>query len=146
MPSASTSNSPIAVIETVDPIILNVKVVEPRHFKCCCCCCLEDIPDTITDCVNGSLVDKDERALVVSLGFFSVVKLERPAQILVSGTEYNIPDKECIAAREDDPCTLFNAISFPVNEFSPYIPHGFGCGCSVPPPKKDRDSGGCGCK
>ena len=65
---------------------------------------------------------------------------------LLSGTEYNIPDKECIAAREDDPCTLFNAISFPVNEFSPYIPHGFGCGCSVPPPKKDRDNSGCGCK
>lgn len=144
--SNQSSNSPIAVIETVDPIILNVKVVEPRSFKCCCCCCIEDIPDKICESLNGSLIDNDSKALVVSLGFFSVVKLERPAQILVSGTEYNIPEKECIAAKEDDPCTLFNAISFPVGEFSPYIPHGFGCGCSVSPPKKEKDHGGCGCK
>lgn len=140
--STKTNNLPRAVLETVDPIVLNVNVVEPRHHNLCCCCCIDDIPEYVANGLNGRLIDRDDKALVVSLGFFSVVKIERPAQLLVSATEYNIPDKECIAAREDDPCTLFRAMSFPVNEFSPYVPQGFGCGASH---KKDKDNS-CGCK
>ncbi len=140
--STKTNNLPIAVLETVDPIVLNVKVIEPRHHNICCCCCVDDIPEHIKCKFNGRLCDRDDKALVVSLGFFSVVKIERPAQLLVSAVEYNIPDKECIAASENDPCTLFRAMSFPVNEFSPYVPQGFGCGVSH---KKDKDNG-CGCK
>ena len=138
-----TSTLPIAVIEVVNPIILGVKVLEPRNCNCCCCCCVEDIPEHIRSNVNGCLSSNEGNTLVVSLGFFSVVKIERPTQILVSATEYNIPEKECIAAREDDPCTLFRSMAFPVNEFSPYVPQGFGCGGY---PKKDKDNGGCGCK
>ena len=135
-------SQPIAVLETVDPIVLNVKVVEPRNCVCACCCCIDDIPESVLHTVNGNLCEKNEKALVVSLGFFSVIKIERPTQILVSGAEYNIPEKECITSSEDDPCTLFRAMSFPVNEFSPPIINT--CGCSVPvqrPPKENR----CGC-
>ena len=138
-----SSTLPIAVIEIVNPIILGVKVLEPRNCNCCCCCCVEDIPEHIRSNVNGCLSSNEGNTLVVSLGFFSVVKIERPTQILVSATEYNIPEKECIAAREDDPCTLFRSMAFPVNEFSPYVPQGLGCGGY---PKKDKDNGGCGCK
>ena len=139
--STQTNNLPIAVFEAVDPIVLNVKVIEPHHHKICCCCCADDIPDNIKCKLNGRLCDRDDKALVVSLGFFSVVKIERPAQLLISAIEYNIPDKECVTACENDPCTLFRTMSFPVGEFSPYIPQGFGCGIS----KKDKDLG-CGCK
>lgn len=138
-----SNSSPIAVLETVDPVILNWKIVEPRECNCLCCCCLDDLPDYVTNCVNGNLHDRNDRILVVSLGFFSVVKIERPAQIVVSATEYNIPDKECIAATEDDPCTLFRSMAFPVNEFSPPVINT--CGCSVPIPKKEQGRGGCGC-
>lgn len=138
-----STSLPIAVLEIVNPVILGIKVLEPVNCKCCCCCCVDDIPDPVKHQVNGCLTEEENNTLVVSLGFFSVVKIERPAQLLVSAVEYNIPDKECIAAREDDPCTLFRAMSFPVNEFSPNIPQGFGCGGS----KKDREGpGGCGCK
>ena len=139
--STQTNNLPIAVLETVDPIVLNVKVIEPHHHKICCCCCVDDIPDHIKCKLNGRLCDRDDKALVVSLGFFSVVKIERPAQLLVNAIEYNIPDKECVTACENDPCTLFRTMSFPVGEFSPYIPQGFGCSVT----KKDKDTG-CGCK
>ena len=138
----NAQSQPIAVLEAVDPIVLGVKVVEPRHFSCSCCCCIDDIPESVISSVNGHLCDRENKALVVSLGFFSVIKIERPAQILVSALEYNIPEKECITASEDDPCTLFRAMSFPVNEFSPPIINT--CGCSVPmnkPPKEPR----CGC-
>jgi hypothetical protein len=135
-----TNNLPIAVLEAVDPIVLNVKVIEPHHHKICCCCCVDDIPEHIKCKLNGRLCERDDKSLVVSLGFFSVVKIERPAQLLVSAVEYNIPDKECVTACENDPCTLFRTMSFPVGEFSPYIPDGFGCGNTH---KKDN---GCGCK
>ena len=141
--SQKTSNLPIAVLETVDPIVLNLKITEPHRCNICCCCCVDDIPEHIKNNFNGRLCNREDKALVVSLGFFSVVKIERPAQLLISATEYNIPDKECIAACENDPCTLFRAMSFPINEFSPYVPQGFGCGNSI---KKDKDLGGCGCK
>ncbi|MBQ3018613.1 MAG: hypothetical protein IJD89_06705 [Clostridia bacterium] len=135
-------SQPIAVLETVDPIVLGVKVVEPRIFQCSCCCTIDDIPNSVVSVINGSLCDRDDKALVVSLGFFSIVKIERPAQLLISATEYNIPDKECVTASEDDPCTLFRAMSFPVNEFSPPVINT--CGCSVPQPKPQKDNR-CGC-
>ena len=60
-----------------------------------------------------------DRYLTVSLGIFSIVRIVRPAQYLVSATEYCVPDKECVAPDEDDPCRLFHTMAFPVNEFSP---------------------------
>lgn len=140
-----TSNSttqPIAVLETVDPVILSVKVADTRECKCMCVCCIDDIPSHVLKRFNGNICEKEEKALLVSLGFFSIVKIERPAQIVVSATEYNIPDKECVTSSEDDPCTLFRAMSFPVNEFSPHIINS--CGCSVPAPKPPKDHR-CGC-
>lgn len=141
----STNNfvsQPVAVLETVDPIILNAKVVDQRECNCMCICCIDDIPETALGCINGNLCDRDEKVLLVSLGFFSIVKIERPTQIVVSASEYNIPDKECVTASEDDPCTLFRAMSFPVNEFAPPVLNT--CGCSVPTPKPPKDHR-CGC-
>jgi hypothetical protein len=140
--SNNSVSQPIAVLETVDPIILSTKVVEQRECHCLCVCCIDDIPETVLGSINGNLCDKDEKALLVSLGFFSIVKIERPAQIVVSATEYSIPEKECVTASEDDPCTLFRAMSFPVNEFSPPVINT--CGCSVPAPKPPKEYR-CGC-
>ena len=57
--------------------------------------------------------------LAVSIGIFSVVRIERPTQIIVNGIEYSVPDKECCTVEENDPCTAFKCMAFPVNEFSP---------------------------
>ena len=66
-----STNMPVAVLETVDPIILNAKIVEP-HTCCCCCCSVDEIPESVTKSVSGSLIGGDEdRFLVVSLGFLS---------------------------------------------------------------------------
>ncbi len=134
------TNLPIAVLETVDPIILNSKIVEPCT-PCSCCCSVDDIPCDIVSDINGTLCSTDgERFLVVSLGFFSVVRIERPAQYLISATEYTVPDKECVSPEVDDPCSLFRTMSFPVNEFYPpsYIPQDNDYNGSV-------SRGGCGC-
>ena len=135
------SNLPVAVLEIVDPIILDVKVAEPRQRNCCCCCTLEEIPDNVIGAFHEELVDRDEyNKLLVSLGFFSVVRIERPAQYLISAVEYCVPEKECKMPAPEDPCSLFRNMSFPVNEFCPpsVLPAGNGdadssgkkCGCS----------------
>jgi len=116
-----TRNVPLAVVEVADPIVLNTKVVEESRGCSCVCCCACEIPDCVQAHFNGSIVDDNDgdKYLVVSLGFFSVVRLVRPGQYLVQATEYCVPDKECVAAEEDDPCSLFRTMAFPTAEFCP---------------------------
>ena len=120
-PVCCTKNSPNAIVEVVDPIVLNTRVVDPsEEKKCYCCCCVADIPESVMYRMGGNLSDDDrprEKTLVVSLGIFSVIKLVRPAQYLVNATEFCVPDKECVASTDDNPCSLFKNMAFPVNEF-----------------------------
>ena len=135
-PCCSAKNVPIAIVEVVDPIILNAKVREAEDCCCNCCCCCNDIPDTVSNRINGSLRDSNGRYLTVSLGLFSVIRIVRPAQYLIQATEYCVPDKECISTEEDNPCSIFRSMAFPTAEFCPpgYTPqvsdsHGGKCGC-----------------
>ncbi len=128
---------PVAVIETVDPVVLDTKVHEPSNGCCTCCCCLGDIPDGVARYVNGSLCDSDSsNTLTVSLGLFSVIRIERPAQLLVNAAEYSVPEKQCVEAKEDDPCSVFRSMPFPINEFSPP---------SVRTLQGQNKNGSCGC-
>lgn len=119
-PCCTTKNIPIAIVEVVDPIVLNSKVREPSDNCCCCCCCCGDLPEHVSSGVSGTLCDNEEgRYITVSLGIFSVVRIVRPAQYLIHATEYCVPDKECVAAEEDNPCSLFRSMEFPTSEFCP---------------------------
>ena len=114
-----TKNVPIAVVEVVDPIILNTKILETKR-DCSCCCCVDEFPQAVTSRINGMLCDRNdgEKYLAVSVGIFSVIRIVRPAQYLINATEYAVPDKECVAAGSDDPCCVFHAMPFPIGEFS----------------------------
>lgn len=118
-----TRNVPTAVIEVVDPIVLGVRVVEENcGCGCVCnCCCACDIPDCVQNKFCGPIVDDAEgdKYVAVSLGFFSVVRIVRPGQYLIQATEYCVPDKECVTAEEDDPCSIFRTMAFPTAEFCP---------------------------
>ena len=120
-PSKKSNNLPIAVLETVDPIILSSKVVEPSHYcHSCCCCCVDEVPEYVSASVSGALTDSnDSNKLLISLGLFSVVRIERPAQYLISAVEYCVPEKECQAPVEENPCSLFKSMAFPIREFCP---------------------------
>ena len=140
--AAKSNNLPIAVLETVDPIILSSKVVEPHQPCCCSCCCtIDEVPDCVCSSVSGDLADdKNSSKLLVSLGLFSVVRIERPAQYLINAVEYCVPEKECSAPVDDDPCSLFRNMSFPIKEFCP--PSGFPHSHSS---KDDDKPKKCGC-
>ena len=127
---------PQATVEVVDPIVLDVKVLENvHHCVCPCCCC--DIPEAVTSTLMGNVCDRDEgRFLAVSLGIFSIIRITRPSQYLINAQEYCIPDKECISTPKDDPCSVFKTMAFPTSEFC----------IGVAPTFHGGDRGGkCGC-
>jgi len=122
MPNFSSENMrnnlPIAVVEIVDPICLGVKIIE-KDQPCHCCCTCEAIPEHICNSVRGQIVNDGEKELVVTLGIFAIIRLERPTQIVVPCSDFCIPEKECLPINEEDPCKLFKKMKFPIGEFFP---------------------------
>ncbi|MDO4563182.1 MAG: hypothetical protein Q4C12_05045 [Clostridia bacterium] len=118
------TNMPKAVVEVVDPICLGAKLSDINDH--CCRYADEDldvcnIPDCIRRVFDDRIIGCREqgRRVFVTIGLFSIVRLERNVQLLIPAYDFCIPDKECVASTEDDPCNLFEKISFPVDEFFP---------------------------
>ena len=114
------ANLPTAVVEVLDPMVLSSKVKEV-----CDCPCQESvqIPNSISCLFDEELVlSGDRRRLFVTLGQFSIIRLERDAQLVVPVVEYSIPTKECCenpGCCAEDPCEMFSRIPFPAAQFTP---------------------------
>ncbi len=114
-----STNDPTVVVEAVDPVALSC-VIKEHSSDCCCFCTHDEIPVPVLSCITGGLSGhKSERVLYVTLGFFSVIRIERPAQYLIQASEYSVPDKQCVDNCDSNPCSVFSRMSFPVNEFYP---------------------------
>jgi hypothetical protein len=135
------TNMPNAIVEVVDPIALGAKVVDINDNSCCCCCDdefdLASIPEPVCRVFDDNLImDGERKRVFVSLGIFSIIKLERRVQLLIPAYDFCVPQKECVGATDDNPCDLFERINFPVDEFFPPEKSAFedddcdcGCGC-----------------
>ena len=146
IPGRMRTNLPTAVVEAVDPIVLNLKLLDPCDLVCpppcpppggpcgpcppppppCGCCAeneLTEIPACISACFDCDLAfDGGCRRLYVTLGQFSMVRLERDSQLLIPMYDYCMPTRECAGGDEEgdeDPCEIFRQIRFPVGEFFP---------------------------
>ncbi len=112
------SSMPFAEVDAVDPIALHMTLAEtalpdPGIDQ-------RDIPQGILDSFGEEIsVSGGTRHVYVTLGQFSIIRLERNTQLLIPAYDYCLPDKECVGSGEDDPCTMFGRISFPVDEFFP---------------------------
>ena len=109
----------VAVVEVLDPMVLGsrvcpVQVCEP---------CSLTIPTDVQAVFGDDLVlGGDKQRLFVTLGQFSIIRLERPAQLIVPVLDYAMPTKECCAspgATAEDPCEMFSRIPFPTRQFTP---------------------------
>ena len=119
IPMLRRSNLPEAVVEAVDPIVLDARIAE-NGCRRDCDCDLCEVPAFISECFNGELCGGDDsRRIYITLGQFSIVRLERDSQLLVPVYDYCMPEKECSCGSTDDPCGLFRNIAFPVGEFFP---------------------------
>ena len=136
------TNAPVAVIDTVEPIVLGTKISDCNCPCDCVCNDYPDIPEAIEEYFGGEFVLNPEGAkMYVSFGIFSVIRIERSTQILVEATDYSVPDKECVQGEgNDSPCQLFRAMPFPTGQFK-----GEACQTEQPATQNQR-SGGCGCK
>ena len=121
IPGRMRTNLPTAVVEAVDPIVLDARLVESSCSRRDCDCDLCEVPPAISQCFGGELCGGDEgRRIYITLGQFSIVRLERDSQLLVPVYDYCMPEKECSCGNSnEDPCCIFRNISFPVGEFFP---------------------------
>lgn len=114
---------PTAVVEAVDPMILNLKLLDVCECRPCDCSCVE-IPVAVASSFGEELVTSgDQHRLFVTLGQFSIIRLERDTQLLLPAYDYCVPTKDCSCSEgecvQEDPCELFRQVQFPVGEFFP---------------------------
>ena len=101
-------------------MVLSSKVREMD--PCCCETGAMTVPECIRELFEDPLVlSGGKRQLMVTLGQFSIIRLERDAQLVVPVLDYAIPCKECCdnPGSSEDPCEMFSRIPFPTLEFSP---------------------------
>jgi len=132
-------NMPQATVEVVPPILLASRVVEAAACGCgntcgcdCDCeCC--DPPAAVCGCFDDELLMECEgKRLYVTIGQFGIIRLERDSQLLIPSYDFCLPQKDCSCvgggvSGSEDPCTVFEGISFPTSEF---FPGADGCGCN----------------
>lgn len=144
-------NTPRVVLEAAAPVVLDVKVVEKNYNYGCCCCGCDQLPEYIVNCVNGELADDTgTKNLYITLGVFSIVRMQRPSCIMIQASDYCIPDKDSgtLGDSTSSPCDIFNSMCFPISEFCPPAPpccHDTGAVCRPGTGTQGNTQNNCGC-
>lgn len=125
-PEAPQYTNPTAKVQAVDPVVLATDVVEACDCPVPLCTCF---PQSIVNNNNeGSIPMASSRAVLVSLGLFSIIQMERDVQMTIPVYDFCIPDREC-DCNTQDPCAAFQNIEFPVDQFFP-PERDENCGCT----------------
>ena len=115
-PEAPQYSNPVAKVQAVDPVVLETRVIDA------CSChipCLTSLPQSVfNNCDERVFAANSSKAVLVTLGLFSIVQLQRDVQMLVPAYDFCIPEREC-CCNTLDPCETFLRIDFPVDEFFP---------------------------
>ena len=100
---------------------------------------VSSVPEDISCVFDDILVDTtDGKKVYVTIGLFTIVRLTRKVELCIPVIDFCIPQGDCIQSIDNNPCELFDRLSFPVDEF-------------FPPEKCHFDSleatiGDCGCR
>ena len=123
-------NLPISKIEVAEPITLGARLVDVLETTCDDSCS-RNVPKSVSDLIDDFDFDETDlavdntrelsirRQVVATVGLFSIIKLARIVQLLIPAFDFCVPNKQCIAATEENPCELFDTIDFPIDEFFP---------------------------
>ena len=86
---------------SVDPIILSMRLSDPCEPPVCACGDGAEVPAGIAGCFPGELnMGGEGRRVYVTLGQFSIIRLERDSQLLIPAYDYCMPNKECSGDRK----------------------------------------------
>ncbi len=134
-PVAPQYTNPTAKVQAVDPVVLSTDVCDGCDCSIPVSCSFpQSILNTVEDTVPSCGASK---AILVTLGLFSIVQMERDTQMLIPAYDYCIPDREC-NCNTSNPCDTFSKIDFPVEEFFPIERDGSSpCSCSDSDPCGD---------
>lgn len=126
-----TSTLPTVVLEVASPICLDVKVKERCVPYGHCCMCAENIPSRVRERFDGEFIDGvGVNSVYVSIGLFSVIRMERAVQLVLPACHFCLPDKDSTPAHDSsDPCSVFGKMNFPLGEFFPYAEDGCNSRC-----------------
>lgn len=141
-----TSQQPRAVVEAIDPVILRARIQEMCHCQRPNCNCQgEELPAAVAAAFDGSLVFSGmNRMLTVTLGQFSLIRMERQTQLLIPSYDYCMPEKECCdqgCGMPENPCEAFSRMQFPVQAFFPEADQQRVCGSC----RSGQNRCSCGC-
>ena len=118
---------PTVVVEVASPICLDCKVVERCRPYGHCCMCIDAIPDRVRAQFDGSFVDGvGANNLYITIGVFSVIRMERKVQLMLPACHFCLPEKDSKPCNNDDPCSIFGKMQFPIGEFYPYAEEQYG--------------------
>lgn len=115
-PEAPQYSNPTAKVQAVDPVLLSTEIIDACECSIPVCTSfpqsiLNNTPDNVPSAGPA-------RAVLVTLGLFSIVQMERDVQMLIPAYDYCIPNRECNCSTQS-PCDTFQSIDFPVDEFFP---------------------------
>ena len=68
------------------------------------------------------VLDGENKRLLVTIGQFSIARLERSTQLLIPTFDYCVPTKSCPnvgSSSSESPCEVFGQIEFPMDAFFP---------------------------
>ncbi len=114
------NKSPRIVVEVASPVGLEVTLTEVDADTQPPCC--QNLPDEIAAQFEGNFTGNFEitQAAFVTLGIFTIIRVERPAQLTMQSCDNCFPDKTCDSPGVfADACTMFSSMQFPYEEFAP---------------------------
>ena len=137
---------PKVCLQVSAPVALGCRIVDcntgcGNSCGCCnpcnpcnpCDCQTDCGCNTSCGCNNSCNSCGSQRQVLITIGIFIIVQMERRVQMLMPAYDFCIPTKEPEAPTTGDPCELFKKIKFPTDSFFPpnssEISQEKSCGC-----------------
>ena len=132
---------PKVCLQVSAPVALGCRIVDcSTSCNTGCGCCNPCNPCNPCGCNPSSCGPCDcqtpcspQRQVLITIGIFIIVQMERRVQMLMPAYDFCIPTKEPETPTTGDPCELFKKIKFPTDSFFPPNASEIGkenpCGC-----------------
>ena len=107
---------PRATVQISNPMALSANLQDYNNANPITVC--RTFPSCVIDYLDGEPAQPETQRVLVTIGIFTITRLERDVQIMIPSYDFCVPRKEC-PSTPDDPCEVFSKIDFPTDSFFP---------------------------